>query len=292
MGDSSDSDGDSSHEGVQVRVVLSLAPDCTDRSLAVDVQAIAVPADVGRKGLSAVVNHLLDRKLGTTQDGEDGSDAEVDDDDSGDKDDRLPAIPFDFIVGGSNKLQQGSSSRRLLRTGIEKEARRSGLTLEEAIPITYFPAQQAPEMSGQSEQLPDWIAALSFVRQDILCTGCYDGSIHVFQTRKREDGITLVLEKVAMKLPTSDGGPIKCLSAIEESSDGRIWLATGSMDHSLQLFRMDADTFKLSKHGDCKGGHVSAVASVDLLHSDSHKYLASGDWDGYVVHSSTCEDLL
>jgi len=131
MSSSDDSNDDDDDRGEQIRISLTLASECRDKSLQVaNLPSIAVPADVGRKGLSAVVNHLLDRRLL----GED----EMEDDD------RLAAIPFDFIVGGAN-----STNRRLLRTGIEREARRSGLSLEEAIPVTYFPAQEAPELFGE-----------------------------------------------------------------------------------------------------------------------------------------------
>jgi len=54
------------------------------------------------------------------------------------------------------------------------------------------------------------------------------------------------------------------------------------MDHSLQLFQMDTDTYKLRKYADCAGGHTSAVSSIDMIMIDSqNKTLASGDWDGY-----------
>ena len=100
-GSSSDSDSDGDPV-VQVRVALQLAPDCWNPSLALDqsLGPIAVPADVGRKGLSAVVNHLLDRKLPKGDD-DDDEDDDDDDDVAAEKgeDNRLPAIPFDFIVG-------------------------------------------------------------------------------------------------------------------------------------------------------------------------------------------------
>ena len=286
MNNSSDSDSDA---GVQVRIALQLAPDCWDRSLALDESygAIAVPADVSRKGLSAVVNHLLDRRLPKGEHNEEDNEAE--------DDDRLPAIPFDFIVGKAS-----TTTRRLLRTGIEREARRSGLTLEEAIPVTYFPAQTAPTLDGESEELPDWIAVLQYVvdagtKKHYLGSGCYDGSIHILQARfsNHDESTSMLLEKVATQLPErSSAGAIKSLAmgSTERSQD--VWLAAGSMDHSLKLYRMNPETHKLRRHADCigansKGGHAAAVSSVDFWLSSNQMYLASADWDGYVARISS-----
>jgi ribosome biogenesis protein YTM1 len=61
-GDNDPADDDND-KGEQVRVSLILAAECTDRSLEVPTEPIAVPADIGRKGLSAVINHLLERFL-------------------------------------------------------------------------------------------------------------------------------------------------------------------------------------------------------------------------------------
>ena len=281
---SSDSDSDSD-TGVQVRIALQLAPDCWDRSLALDESfgAIAVPADVGRKGLSAVVNHLLDRRLPKQGEQHEEEDEEPEDDD------RLPAIPFDFIVGKAS-----TTSRRLLRTGIEREARRSGLTLEEAIPVTYFPAQTAPTLDGESEELPDWIAALQYVinpgtKKQYLCSGCYDGSLHIFQAKvsSPSKSNSLSLEKVATQLPERSGaGAIKSLAMGSMDSSPDVWLAAGSMDHSLRLYRLDTETHELRRHADCmgaEGGHAAAVSSVDFWLSSNQMYLASADWDGYVM---------
>ena len=134
--------------GEQIRVSFVLDSSVSDRSLQVPSEPIAIPADLKRKGLSAVINHLLDRH-----------------DESDDGDENEQALPFDFIV-----------ANRLLRTGVEQAARRFGLSLEQAIQISYFPAQPAPEISQQGEPEPDWIGTIAY-KHDFVYTGGYDGSI-------------------------------------------------------------------------------------------------------------------
>ena len=254
--------------GEQVRISLTLSTECMNRGLEVPIRdPIAVPADIGRKGLSTVINHLLDRRLPNENDDDN------EDEDSND-DDRLPSINFDFMIGKHNKL---------LRTALEREARRTGLSLEEAIPITYFPAQKAPERKGQSDSLPDWISALSF-SSNLLCAGCYDGSMHVFQTKDRHN--KSVFQKVAMQ-GKSHQGPIQCMATMttttrdDNYNSSQLWVATGSMDHTLLLHQVDHDTYKTTKVAvKCMDGHAAAISSVDFF--PPSKTLASGDWDGGV----------
>jgi ribosome biogenesis protein len=103
--------------------------------LEVPSEPIAVPADVGRKGLTAVLNHLLGRGAIASEDSKDNHDhSDSEDVDSTTNSDKLPPIPFEFVM----------SKNRLLRKGVEKEARQHGISMEEAIPITYFPATTGP----------------------------------------------------------------------------------------------------------------------------------------------------
>jgi ribosome biogenesis protein YTM1 len=280
-GDNNDQADDDNDKGEQVRVSLTLAVSCTDRSLEVPNEPIAVPADIGRKGLSAVINHLLDRVAAGDDEDDDNSNEDMKDDDEN----RLPALPFDFIVG---------TNRNLLRTGVEREARRSGMSLEQDIKITYFPAQEAPDLTGESEPLPDWISGMSFVstkKNNLLCTATYDGSIHVYRPSvdKDSEDQSMALENVASKSAVHNG-PIKCLAAATDTDD-TMWIASGSMDHSLALHTLDPKTNDLSAYATCAGGHTSALGSVDIWGRD--KLLASGDWDGGISiwdFSETPED--
>jgi hypothetical protein len=85
---------------------------------------------------------------------------------------------------------------------VEKEARQHGLSLEQAITITYFPATSAPDLADEQEELPDWISCLSY-DQDTLLARCYDGSLHLYKQKNGQ------LEKESGTLVSS--GPVKCL---------------------------------------------------------------------------------
>ena len=233
--------------GEQVRVSFVLDSSVSDRSLEVPSEPIAIPADLRRKGLSAVINHLLDRGVDSNSDSDDDE-----------EEDKLKALPFDFII-----------ANRLLRTGVETAARRHGLSLEQAIRISYFPAQEAPEESNEGEPVPDWIAAIA-VQGGLVCTGGYDGSVVLHEPTDQS------LDTIAsMRAHT---GPIKCLATMEDSDSDNLMIATGSLDQSLVTHRYDQKRKKLVKHANFVGGHTASIGSVDIL--ASRQTLVSGDWDG------------
>jgi ribosome biogenesis protein YTM1 len=248
MAASRDDDEDNEEEiGEQVRVSFVLDPSVSDRSLEVPSEPIAIPADLRRKGLSAVINHLLERQVG---------DDEEEDEDSDEVDEKLKALPFDFII-----------ANRLLRTGVETAARRHGLSLEQAIRISYFPAQESPEESNEGEPLPDWISTLNF-RGGFVCTGGYDGSVVVH--KPSQDALETISSVSA------HSGPIKCLATMEDV--GGLTIATGSLDHTIVTHRFDKTSKSLAKHANFVGGHTSSIGCVDMI--SSQQRLVSGDWDG------------
>jgi FOG: WD40 repeat len=243
-------------EGEKIRISLVLAKG-QDESLRVPSDPIAVPSSTRKKGLSAIINHLLDRKVVPDEAETDVSDSESDGDDDEDK---LPAIPFDFLL-----------NNKLLRVSVEAAARREGLSLEQAVEIRYFPARQVPEGDGESETLPDWISAMCST-PSILCTGNCDGSIRVFSNSEQ------VGQKDVVK---SHSGPIKCISSCSMSVGGTdsTVIATGSMDQTLLTHTFGNDS-KLILHGVYSGGHSSSINSVCLINNNGNISMASGDWDG------------
>lgn len=281
-------------EEEKIRVIFKLASDCTDETLRLppDLASLAIPANVGRQGLSTIVNHLLERGNETKEDGDDDDDDEM-------ERTKLPVIPLEFIVGPNH--------HRLLRTGLEREARQSGLSLEDALEITYFPALPAPQPLPDPQTVPDWIASLQYEEESpqqqsssssssttnrpLLCAAGYDGSIHVFSCQKNSSSQTaggVQLEKlVTVPQANQQAGPIKCFRAVACSSPFSVWMASGSMDHSLFLHRFQPNqkrdeppTVQWAAH--CQG-HSAAVSQVDLMNtSASKRVLASADWDGHV----------
>lgn len=239
-------------EGEQIRISFVLAKGYQDSSLEVPSDPIAVPSTTRKKGLSAIINHLLDRKVIPDKDYD--ADSE-DENDQSDDEDKLPAIPFDFLL-----------NNKLLRMSVEAAARREALSLEQAVEIQYFPARSAPEGEGESESLPDWISSMSS-SSGMLFTGNCDGSIRIFinsEDFSQQDVIK------------AHSGPIKCISSctLPDQPDSTV-IASGSMDQTL-LTHVYEKGGNLALHAVYSGGHTSSINSVNLLNSN----MASGDWDG------------
>lgn len=253
-----DDDDDNNENDVaeQVRVTFTLDSTIKDSSLDVPSEPIAIPSNLRRKGLSAIINHLLDRRI-SNDDDNDSNDEDDDDDDAS----KLPAVTFDFMICG-----------KLLRTGVETAARRFGLSLEESIQITYFPAQEAPNDDGESEPLPDWISCLSYTNET-LCSAGYDGTLRVHRTLAKDKENQKQLQTVA-SIKAHDG-PIKCLASC--AFDGGLLIATGSLDQTLVTHRYNGGKSVVG-HAHFREGHTSAIGCVDF-DAKTHM-LVSGDWDG------------
>ncbi len=248
---------------------------------------IAVPASIRKIGLSAVVNHLLDRKVA----------AEEEDDDDGDN--KLPAIPFDFLLND-----------KLLRLPLDSAVRKEGLSTERAIEIQYFPARIPPVEQGDSEVLPDWITAMDYNdgndvdggnggggndhQGGVLFTGGADGVVRSFSSSLSSKGRMQPISRVL-----AHTGPIHCLSSIVPNYNNctastTTLVATGSIDQTLVTHicrRSTNDTgttdatapsTSLELHAVYSGGHTNSISSVALLNNSNNgsTILASGDWDG------------
>mmetsp|Transcript_23063 Transcript_23063/g.50061 ORF Transcript_23063/g.50061 Transcript_23063/m.50061 type:complete len:504 (-) Transcript_23063:48-1559(-) len=267
---------DELNEGNQIRISFVLDPSVTTKetpegdTLEVPSDPIAVPSNVRRRGLSAIINHLLDRKV----EKESGDDSDESEEEDSDDEDRLPSLPFDFLVNG-----------RYLRTGIEAAARREGLSLETAVKVHYFPAAKAPTGRGESEEMPDWITAMSScsaaegsasggVNGDKLFTGCADGAVRAFSCSN--DGVS------ELGTVTAHSGPVKCIASLPPTSDDcPILVASGSVDQTLLIHAVDDSEKKLALHSVFSGGHSSSICSVALLRkSDDDVVMTSGDWNG------------
>ena len=218
-----------------------------------------------------MVNHLLDRKLPN----EEGSDNSSSDDNEDDDIDKLPAIPFDFLLND-----------KLLRLPLESAARKEGLSTEHAIELQYFPARPSPDKEGESESLPDWITAMDCSSNcnnnevnssSMLFTGGADGAIRSFLSK---DGNLQQASSVS-----AHTGPIKCLSSL--SMKDRMLVATGSIDQTLITHTYQTDNHTFGLHAVYSGGHTNSISSVALTSNSDNSQgeegkvlMASGDWDG------------
>ena len=253
---------------------------------------IAVPASIRKKGLSAIVNHLLDRKVAA---------AEEEDHDDDDDDTKLPAIPFDFLLND-----------KLLRLPLDSAVRKEGLSTERAIEIQYFPARIPPVNQGESEVLPDWITAMDYNdgndaddsnggggdhRQGgVLFTGGADGVVRSFSSSSTSSSEGRLQPISCVSAHT---GPIHCLASIVPNDNNRTTptttlVATGSIDQTLvtHIYRRStnetdtsaatAPSTSLILHAVYSGGHTNSISSVALLNNlnNGSTILASGDWDG------------
>lgn len=142
--------------------------------------------------------------------------------------------------------------------------------MEEAIPIIYFPATKAPDVSEEQENTPDWVSCLAF-HPTTLVSGCYDGTVHVYQ----QDGETLTkLHTIA-----AASGPIKALET-HRSNDGTLYIASASMDQSLWIHSFSLDRGLESEYQCLQDDTSSAISSLDFNKSADKALLASGDGDG------------
>ena len=110
-----ESSSDESHSRTKLRISLHLAPGVKSQNsdgtpLEVPSDPIAVPCDIRKRGLSAVVNHLLGRKVANDQE------VVSSDEDESDEEEELPSsIPFDFLL-----------TSKLLRLPLEAAVRKEG----------------------------------------------------------------------------------------------------------------------------------------------------------------------
>jgi len=285
MSDQSMSDGGDNHaeaeETTKLRISFVLSPSIRSQTqrdlLELPSEPIAVPSSIRKKGLSAVVNHLLDRKVPKEEDtsGSDSDGSNSDDDEA-----KLPAIPFDFLL-----------QDKLLRLPLESAVRKEGLSTERALEIQYFPARLPPKKEGESESLPDWITAMDYCTgsgsgsgsSGMLFTGGADGVVRTFQGGNDSGGGSLKeLTSVA-----AHTGSIQCLSSTSVIGDNcsKTLVATGSMDQTLVTHvyddaKEDEAAAVLKLHAVYSGGHTNSMSSVALSTSGEKTIMASGDWDG------------
>jgi ribosome biogenesis protein YTM1 len=280
-------DEEEEEKTTKLRISFILSPSIRSQTqrdvLTLPSEPIAVPASIRKKGLSAVVNHLLDRKVPTEDD--DDEDVDVDDDD----DTKLPAIPFDFLLND-----------KLLRLPLDSAVRKEGLSTERAIEIQYFPARVPPVNQGESEVLPDWITAMDYNdgndkddhQSGVLFTGGADGVVRTFSSSSSSSSSSSKGRLQPTSRVSAHTGPIHCLSSIVPNNDNSnatatSLVATGSIDQTLvtHIYRRAKDSDaapSLELHAVYSGGHTNSISSVALLNNANNgtTILASGDWDG------------
>lgn len=105
----------------------------------------AVPTHLNRRGLSQVVNHLLD--TGTS------------------------VRPFDFLIDGL-----------FLRSSLGKYLQTHNVSEEALLTLEYVEALCEPQKKKETNH-PDWISAVAAFDDNLVVTGCYDGVLRVLDTQ-------------------------------------------------------------------------------------------------------------
>ncbi len=153
----SESEGEEDHQEDQVRVKFITKLD----EFRVSDTSIAVPASLGRGGLSKIINHLLGK-------------------------DSNEQVPFDFLETETDVLVRGSLNQVITSKELSKE---NVITLE------YSPALKEPELTAESEW-PDWIACVKAkfdprLGCDTVVSGTFDGGVQ-FSRLQGDGAVSLV----------------------------------------------------------------------------------------------------
>lgn len=216
--------------------------------------SIAVPATLGRAGLSQIVNHLL----------------QLD-----------PIMPFEFLVKEKNVL---------LRKKLGKTVEVLGLSAENVVVLEYAPAVRPPQLDSESEW-PDWISAVdaklttSSSAVGVVACGAYDGSVHLSQLVGPADkGAGSKWTAVPLHSIKAHRAAVK---SVEQFANE--YVVTGAKDGLVKLFHLvDNGTTKgqgelklsYSQKAACQG-HVGSIEAVrGALHKDGNAViLGSAGWD-------------
>jgi len=272
-------------------------------SLEVPSEPIAVPITITKKGLNAVVNHLLDRH-----------DSDDDDEDDDSDDERLPKLNFEFLLNNGkillpSKMSIDDVARRVSSSAFSSSSSDMIIPMnleeqEEAMEIQYFLGGKKPSKEDESEELPDWITSMthSFHQQvlgfetnddkhdGILSVGGDDGSIRIFSTssssllsqeakQKQQGGLNNMIQKGIVQ---AHSGSIKCMSSVslscknDHQKANPIVIASGSIDQTLITHlcyntnhdnegNNNDDTTAIKLHAAYCNGHSSSINCVSLL---------------------------
>ncbi|CAK9168681.1 unnamed protein product [Ilex paraguariensis] len=235
-----DIDGDveeAASRRVQVRFVTKLKP-----PFKAPLTSIAIPSNLTRLGLSAVVNNLLKAVPGNED---------------------WKTEPFDFLIDGE-----------LVRMSLEEFLLAKGISAERVLEIEYIKAV-APRKEETPSLHDDWVSAVDGSNPGFILTGCYDGFGRIW---KAAGLCTHVLEGHSDAVTSVSIIKQKSM-AVESTAD--LLVATASKDRTLRLWKFDAEqsldhpskirAFKVLR------GHNASVQSIAA--QPSGDMVCSGSWD-------------
>ena len=275
---------DSEEEVVQLRArFVTQVP-----SIRVTTDPFAVPARLGRKGLTDVIAHLLGpkaSKAGQTYDflvyeqagaKKHNAAADEEDEDEDEDEDELPdaTTAASFAATDAKELTpeaMRSAPKRLLRGSLRKHMAEFGLSTERLLTVEYMPAVPRPNEFGKTPS-EDWVAALGGGGAGWFVAGCYDGAVRLLDP---EGGVA--------SQATSHEGAVKVVTTWDDATvAGAFFAVTGGHDRTIRAWH--------AMGGGGGGGGMTPLAvgeggtevhenAVESLACTGGK-LASGDWDG------------
>ncbi|EWC44618.1 hypothetical protein DRE_06607 [Drechslerella stenobrocha 248] len=208
-----------------------------DPTLAVPLQALRVPINLKRYGLSTLVNHLLETPK---------------------------PIPFDFLIDG-----------QYLRSSLDDYLTQAGLSSEKPLDVEYVRSQLPPTYIGSFEQ-DDWISSVHLSSSSIL-TGSYDGTAQITSLSGQVLAKTIPLHAQSVKTvawlapsPSADTQtyPTSFLTAGMDRTIN-LWTYPHSPDPPSSTTALSATTTYIS--------HKSTITSLSYSPSTSQFLSSSAD---------------
>jgi ribosome biogenesis protein YTM1 len=232
-----DGDVDEASRTVQVRFTTKLKAPFKAPST-----AIAIPSNLTRLGLSAVVNNLL--KAG-----------------NGD----WTSEPFDFLIEGE-----------LIRMSLEQFLLAKGISAERVLEIEYIKAV-VPRKEEEPSLHDDWVSAIDGSHPGFILTGCYDGLGRIW---KGAGSCTHILEGHGAAITSvsiinskeAESGSDVLVATGSKDRTLRLWMLDANdsaVDSSTKV-----TAFRTLR------GHSAAVQSI--ASQASGNLICSGSWDSRI----------
>lgn len=245
--------GDSVSE-IQVRFVSGTPGDAATPDALAGGMRIAVPANLNKNGLSAVVNHLLGIHADDNSDGP----------------------QYDFIV----RVEAAPQRRTLLRGSLLSHLHSIAVSTEGVITLEYAPGVKPPQ-SKPGIDLPDWAAAVAGA-ESVTIVALFDGTLQVYDVTEGHATAPLQLRA---QVAASEGA-LAGVSACEMAgSSMNVRVASVAKDGLLKLWAVSgtARTMQLLA-ASAPSSMPSIPTSVSLAPSGAHVYV--GDESGHTYTSN------
>lgn len=220
----------------------------------------AIPAKLGRSGLSEVVNHLLGNE----------SDA---------------STPFDFCIRDV-----------LVRVPLSRFLAANSISTEEIIQIEYMPASTLSD-EKQTIDAPAWVGAMDCSTTGFVLAGCYDGSVEILDAESKQVAQKLQahvdpVRSVVSWVPdvdaahgTADAAAAFCFASASKDQSVKCWQVTRGTEAAAKGRGKKATEAKKAEVSvtllATLNGHTNSVESLDYWSSRS--MLLTGDWAGNIM---------